>query len=94
MFNYCLEDSMGNSANLNKKIRNPETFSKITYEEFYELYFGKSIHDNPMSLKQIAKLYGVDKKVVKAKKKELHINFLNCAIMFVAGGSKYRSKAK
>lgn len=72
--------------------KTPKDFEKITRVEFYNLWFGASWKDTPMSLGQIAKMYGVDKKTVKAKKKELGLTWLNCGIMFVAGGSKYRSK--
>ena len=72
--------------------KTPKDFEKITRVEFYNLWFGVSWKDNPMSLGQIAKMYGVDKKTVKAKKKELGLTWLNCGIMFVAGGNKYRNK--
>ena len=72
--------------------KTPEDFEKITRVEFYNLWFGASWKDNPMSLGQIAKMYGEDKKTVKAKKKELGLTWLNCGIMFVAGGNKYRNK--
>lgn len=72
--------------------KTPKDFEKITRVEFYNLWFGASWKDNPMSLGQIAKMYGVDKKTVKAKKKELGLTWLNCGIMFVAGGNKYRNK--
>lgn len=71
--------------------KTPKDFEKITRIEFYNLWFGASWKDNPMSLGQIAKMYGVDKKTVKAKKKELGLTWLNCGIMFVAGGNKYRN---
>lgn len=71
--------------------KTPEDFAKITREEFYKLWFGATLKDNPMSLGQIAKIYGVDKKTVKEKKKELGLTWLNCGIMFVAGGSRYRN---
>lgn len=72
--------------------KTPEDFEKITRVEFYRLWFGASWRDNPMTLGQIAKMYGVDKKTVKTKKKELGLTWLNCGLMFVAGGDKYRSK--
>lgn len=72
--------------------KTPKDFEKITRVEFYNLWFGASWKDNPMSLGQIAKMYGVDRKTVKAKKKELGLTWLSCGIMFVAGGDKYKSK--
>lgn len=72
--------------------KTPKDFEKITRVEFYNLWFGASWKDNPMSLGQIAKMYGVDRKTVKAKKKELGLTWLSCGIMFVAGGDRYKSK--
>lgn len=72
--------------------KTPEDFKKITRNEFYRLWFGASWKDNPLTLSQIAKMYGVDKATVKAKKKELGLTWLNCGIMFVTGGQKYRDK--
>lgn len=72
----------------------PEDFDKITRVEFYRLWFGASLRDTPLTLGQIAKMYGVDRKTVKAKKKELGLTWLNCGLMYVAGGSKYREKKK
>lgn len=74
--------------------KTPEEFEKITRVEFYRLWFGATMKDNPMTLGQIARMYGVDKKTVKAKKKELGLTWLGCGIMFVAGGDKYKDKKK
>ncbi len=63
--------------------RDSKEFESITYDEFYKLYFGEKISDNPLSLRKIAKLYGVTLESVKAKKKELGITWLNCAVKYV-----------
>lgn len=74
--------------------KTPEDFEKITRVELYNLCFGASWKDQPLSLGQIAKMYGVDKKTVKAKKKELKLGWITCGVLFVAGGPKYRDKTK
>lgn len=74
--------------------KTPEEFEKITRVEFYRLWFGETMKDNPMTLGQIARMYGVDKKTVKAKKKELGLTWLGCGVMFVVGGDKYKNKKK
>ena len=75
-----------------EQTKTPEDFDKIARVEFYKLWFGASMKDNPMSLKQIAKMYGVDKQTVKSKKKELGLTWLVCGLMFIAGGDKYKDK--
>ena len=72
--------------------KTPEDFEKITRVEFYKLWFGATWKDKPMTLGQIAKMYGVDKKTVKEKKKELKLTWLTCGVLFVAGGNSYRGK--
>ena len=68
-----------------KQERTPEEFSKITQVEFHNLWWNKA-----MTQGQIAKLYGVTRKEVVAKRKELKLNNFNCAMMRVAGGDKYK----
>lgn len=73
-----------------EQTRTPEEFDKITRVEFYKLWFGARLSDNPMTLGQIAKMYGVDRATVKAKKKELHLTWLLCGFMYVAGGDRWK----
>jgi hypothetical protein len=70
--------------------KTPEDFEKITRVEFYRLWFGATMKDTPYTFKQIATMYGVDVKTVKAKKKELGLTWLQCGVMYLAGGDKYK----
>lgn len=70
-----------------KQERTPEEFQKIDIVEFHRLWYIKALTD-----KQIAILYGVTKEEVKEKRKEFKLNALNCAVMYLAGGDKYKGK--
>lgn len=74
-----------------EQTKTPKDFEKITRVEFYRLWFGASMKDKPMTLGQIGKMYGVDKKTVKVKKKELGLTWLMCGLMYVAGGERYKT---
>ena len=70
--------------------KTPEDFEHITKKELYALWFGVKMFDTPLSDKQIATMYGVTKQDVRAKRKEKHLNWLSCALLYVAGGKAYK----
>lgn len=65
--------------------RTPEEFDKITLKEFHNLWY-----NHALTLGQIAKMYGVDRDTVKAKKKAFNLTTFGCAMMTIAGGGKYK----
>ena len=68
-----------------KQTRTPEEFEKIDKMEFYRLWFKKAL-----TLGQIAKMYGVKREEVVAKKKEFNLTTYKCAVLSVLGGDKYK----
>ncbi len=64
--------------------KTPEDFEKITKTEMYKLWFGERLRDTPLTDKQIGIMYGVSKEEVKAKRKELGLNWLGCGFMYLA----------
>lgn len=70
--------------------KTPEDFEKITRVELFKLCFGSKLSDAPLTNGQIATMYGVTKKEVKQKKKELKLGWLQCGIIFVMGGPRYK----
>lgn len=64
--------------------KTPEDFEKITKTEMYKLWFGERLLDTPLTDKQIGIMYGVSKEEVKAKRKELGLNWLGCGFMYLA----------
>ena len=67
-----------------------QDFNKITRIELYNLWWGKDWWKKPYSDRQIAELYGVTKKDVKAKRKELGLTWWKCAFLSVYGGEAYK----
>lgn len=65
--------------------KSAEDFYKLSRQELYKEWFIEALTD-----KQIAKRYGITKKEVKARRKELNIGWLNSALLKIAGGEKYR----
>ena len=70
-----------------KQVHSPEELNKITKEEYYKIYYLRALSD-----RQIAKMYGVKTKDARDKRKELKLNLLNCAFLYLAGGPKYKRK--
>lgn len=68
--------------------KTPEEFTKITIPEFFDLWWAKA-----MTQGQIAKYYGVTRKEVVAKRKELGLTNIKCAFMAQAGGDRYKKMA-
>lgn len=74
-----------------EQTRTPEDFTKISRAELYKLWFGARLSDSPLTDRQIAKMYGVTKEEVKAKRKKLKIGWLSCGFMYVTSGDKYKN---
>lgn len=70
-----------------RQIKTPDEFEKIKRAELHRLWFNQAMTD-----KQIATMYGVDKKTVRAKRKELNIKWLNSGVLSVAGRPEYKEK--
>jgi len=60
---------------------------KLTREQFHEKWFIEALTD-----RQIAKMYNTDTKTVRQFRKELKLNWLNSAILYLMGGDRYRKK--
>lgn len=65
--------------------KSPDDFKNIKPLELYDLWFHKALTD-----RQIAKMYGITKNDVKQKRKEFKYTIWRCAILSVAGGTKYK----
>lgn len=63
----------------------PEEFNELTRAEFHKLWFRDALTDKQMAIK-----FGVTKKEVKQKRKELNLNAWNSAVLYLSGGSQYR----
>jgi hypothetical protein len=75
---------------LEKKVeqtKTPEEFEKLSLQKFHKLWFGYA-----MSNQQIADMFGVTKKDVKRKRKELGLSYFKAGMLYVYGGPKYREK--
>mgnify|MGYP003299368298 CR=1 FL=1 len=64
-----------------------EDLNKITNWEFHDLWFNKALTD-----RQMAKLFNVDVSKIKKKRKEFGLNWFNSAMMFLAGGDRFKGK--
>lgn len=65
--------------------RSPEDLQKLDRVEFHKIWFIDALTD-----RQMAKMFGVTTKEVKAKRKELGLNWFNSAVLYITGGSKYK----
>jgi hypothetical protein len=64
-----------------------EDLNKLTRPEFHKLWFIDALTE-----KQIAKKFGTTKEEVRRKRKELGLNWWNCAVLYISGGPKYKGK--
>ena len=61
-----------------------QDFLKLTLPQLHQIWFNEALTDG-----QIAKLYRTTKNVVRARRKELHLNVINAAFLSLTGGDKY-----
>lgn len=66
-----------------------QDFLKLTLPELHQTWFNEALTD-----RQIAKLYRTTKNVVRARRKELHLNVINAAFLSLIGGYKYADDRK
>ena len=64
-----------------------EDLKKLTKQEFHKLWFIDALTD-----RQMAKKFGTTVDEVRAKRKELGLNMLNCGMLYVAGGKQFKQK--
>lgn len=69
-----------------KQEKTPEEFEKITKKEFHNLWYNRAL-----TLRQIGIIYGVDRKTVNKKRKELKLTTINCALLWFYGGDTYKT---
>ena len=72
-----------------EQIHNEEEFNRLTQAEFHNLWFVKAYTEG-----QIAKMYGVTKKQVHDKRKELKLGWFNSGMLYVAGGKRFKGNKK
>lgn len=70
-----------------EKTRTPQDFERITRVELHRLWFKEALTD-----KQIATMYGVDKSIVKEKRKAFKLGWISSGILYVAGSDAYRKE--
>lgn len=68
-----------------KQLYTPKDFHSMDRPQFFDLWFRQALTE-----KQIAKLFGVDVKEVKEKRKNFNMGWLNSGIEWVSGKSVYR----
>ena len=69
-----------------KQTKTPDQFKELTLVELHQLWFNQALTD-----RQIAKMYGVDAREVKDKRKEFKLNWFSAAIMYITGGNRYKN---
>ena len=69
-----------------KQIKQPEDFEKLDKAQLHQLWFNEALTDG-----QVAKMYGIEKNVVKQKRKEMKLNWFSAATLFLMGGSRYKN---
>ena len=69
-----------------KQTKTPDQFKELTLIELHQLWFNQALTD-----RQIAKMYGVDAREVKDKRKEFKLNWFSAATMYITGGNRYKN---
>ena len=64
-----------------------DDLNKLTRPQFHELWYIRSLTDG-----QIAKMYNTTRQEVKRRRKELNLNWFNSAVLYMAGGTRYRNR--
>ena len=67
----------------------PKDFNKLNRAQLHQIWFHDALTDG-----QIAKKFGVTKKDVKDKRKELGISWINGAVLALMGGKQYENDKK
>lgn len=70
-----------------EQTRTPEDLQKLTLKEFHRLWFIDAMTD-----RQMAKMFGVTRKDVKKRRKELKLNMLRAGMLYVYGGPTFKEK--
>lgn len=60
----------------------------LTREEFHKYWFIDALSD-----KEMADIFGTTKQEVRKRRKELNLTYMNSAMLYIAGGAKFKSKA-
>ena len=68
-----------------KQEKTPDDFKNIDKIEFYRLWFKKAL-----TMRQIAKMYGITREEVNHTRKEVGYTTFKCAFLSIMGGEKYK----
>lgn len=70
-----------------KRDKTLDDLNKLTMSQFHQYWFIEGLTDGMM-----AKEFNTTKEEVKRKRKELHLNWYNSAVLYIAGGPAFRHK--